>query len=78
MAGRDYFTTLAKTDEHGFCMFLVERENDLQADFALDTRPIKVSYSAAAGTAYVSASSSLPSLHNKPRSWLASECMRFV
>ena len=39
-------------------MFLVERENDLQADFALDTRPIKVSYSAAAGTAYVSASSS--------------------
>ena len=58
-------------------MFLVERENDLQADFALDTRPIKVSYSAAAGTAYVSASSS-PSLYNKPRSWLASECMRFV
>ena len=44
-------STLAKTEEHGFCLFLVERENDLQADFALDTRPIKVSYSAAAGTA---------------------------
>ena len=55
-------------------MFLVERENDLQADFALDTRPIKVSYSAAAGTAYVSASGSLPTSRNKPSSrWLASE-----
>ena len=21
----DYFTTLCKTDEHGFCMFLIER-----------------------------------------------------
>ena len=46
----DYFTTLCKTDEHGFCMFLIERPAD---DFSLDTKPIKVSYSAAAGTAYV-------------------------
>jgi len=60
-------------------MFLVERENDLQADFALDTRPIKVSYSAAAGTAYVSASSSLPACTtSREAGWLASECMRFV
>ena len=46
----DYFTTLCKTDEHGFCMFLIERPSE---DFSLDTKPIKVSYSAAAGTAYV-------------------------
>ena len=31
-------------------MFLIERPEE---DFSLDTRPIKVSYSAAAGTAYV-------------------------
>jgi alkylation response protein AidB-like acyl-CoA dehydrogenase len=45
----DYFTTLCKTED-GFCMFLIERPAE---DFSLDTKPIKVSYSAAAGTAYV-------------------------
>ena len=45
----DYFTTLVKTEEHGFCMMLVERGDGS----TVETRPIKTSYSAAAGTAYV-------------------------
>jgi len=45
----DYFTTLVQTKEHGFCMMLIERgDGD-----TVDTRPIKTSYSAAAGTSYV-------------------------
>ena len=47
----DYFTVLCRTEEHGFCMFLVERPED--ADGSFETKPIKTSYSAAAGTALV-------------------------
>lgn len=45
----DYFTTLARTDKHGPVMLLLERDDG----DAVQTKPIKTSYSAAAGTAYV-------------------------
>eukprot|EP00656_Telonema_subtile_P010888 TRINITY_DN15305_c0_g1_i2.p1 TRINITY_DN15305_c0_g1~~TRINITY_DN15305_c0_g1_i2.p1 ORF type:complete len:538 (-),score=167.99 TRINITY_DN15305_c0_g1_i2:143-1756(-) len=44
----DYFTTLVQTKE-GFCMMLIERGDGM----TVDTRPIKTSYSPAAGTSYV-------------------------
>lgn len=45
----DYFTTLTRTEKHGPAMLLVERGDGA----AVSTKPIKTSYSAAAGTAYV-------------------------
>jgi alkylation response protein AidB-like acyl-CoA dehydrogenase/predicted heme/steroid binding protein len=48
----DYFTVLCRTAEHGFCMFLVERPEDADG-LTFQTKPIKTSYSAAAGTALV-------------------------
>lgn len=45
----DYFTTLVKTEKHGMCMMLVERGDGS----TVTTKPIKTSYSPAAGTAYV-------------------------
>lgn len=46
----DYFTTLARTEKHGPIMLLVERDEG----GTVTTKPIKTSYSPAAGTAYVS------------------------
>jgi len=46
----DYFTTLCKTEQHGSVMLLLERDDDKGT---VTTKPIKTSYSAAAGTAYV-------------------------
>lgn len=46
----DYFTTLVRTEKHGFCMMLIERGDGS----TVSTKPIKTSYSPAAGTAYVS------------------------
>mmetsp|Transcript_124547 Transcript_124547/g.265557 ORF Transcript_124547/g.265557 Transcript_124547/m.265557 type:complete len:533 (-) Transcript_124547:87-1685(-) len=45
----DYFTTLVRTEKHGYCMMLVERGDGS----TVSTKPIKTSYSAAAGTSYV-------------------------
>jgi len=45
----DYFTTLCRTEKHGPVMLLVERGDGS----TVSTKPIKTSYSAAAGTAYV-------------------------
>lgn len=46
----DFFTTLVKTEEHGFVMMLIERGDGS----TVETKPIKTSYSGAAGTAYAS------------------------
>eukprot|EP00928_Gymnodinium_smaydae_P098924 TRINITY_DN930_c2_g1_i1.p1 TRINITY_DN930_c2_g1~~TRINITY_DN930_c2_g1_i1.p1 ORF type:complete len:523 (+),score=77.20 TRINITY_DN930_c2_g1_i1:71-1639(+) len=46
----DYFTTLCRTEKHGPVMLLVERDDE---GGTVTTKPIKTSYSAAAGTAYV-------------------------
>ena len=45
----DYFTTLCRTEDDGMVLLLIERDEE-----TVETRPIKTSYSAAAGTAYVS------------------------
>jgi alkylation response protein AidB-like acyl-CoA dehydrogenase len=45
----DYFTTLARTEKHGPVMLLIARGDGS----TVSTKPIKTSYSAAAGTAYV-------------------------
>lgn len=45
----DYFTTLVRTEKHGFCMMLIERGDGS----TVSTKPIKTSYSPAAATAYV-------------------------
>merc|ERR1719478_644108 len=45
----DYFTTLCRTEKHGTVMLLIERGDGS----TLTTKPIKTSYSAAAGTSYV-------------------------
>lgn len=45
----DYFTTLTRTEKHGPCMLLIDRGDGS----TVSTKPIKTSYSAAAGTAYV-------------------------
>lgn len=45
----DYFTTLVNTKEHGMCMMLIERDDGS----TVSTKPIKTSYSPAAGTSYV-------------------------
>jgi alkylation response protein AidB-like acyl-CoA dehydrogenase len=45
----DYFTTLAQTEKHGSVMLLIERGDGS----TVSTKPIKTSYSPAAGTAYV-------------------------
>ena len=43
----DYFTTLCRTDK-GMVLLVIERDDE-----TVDTRPIKTSYSPAAGTSYV-------------------------
>jgi alkylation response protein AidB-like acyl-CoA dehydrogenase len=45
----EYFTTLTRTEKHGSVMLLVERGDGA----SVSTKPIKTSYSPAAGTAYV-------------------------
>jgi len=45
----DYFTTLCRTEKHGSVMLLIERGDGS----TVNTKPIKTSYSAAAGTSYV-------------------------
>mmetsp|Transcript_32042 Transcript_32042/g.92013 ORF Transcript_32042/g.92013 Transcript_32042/m.92013 type:complete len:527 (-) Transcript_32042:108-1688(-) len=45
----DYFTTLARTEKHGPVMLLIERGDSS----TVSTKPIKTSYSPAAGTSYV-------------------------